>query len=557
MLKTRRSVLISLLIVFLAIWITTLTLSLEDRSRVLAQSTERIERLAKIAALHAERTFFGADILARYLALEYVEHGAAKDLSSLLFQPDRDTRLYPQFGIINSQGIYTSNIRTPPDRADFNDTPSFLHHKRASGDPFLIERIVDGRFSEKLSIQVTRRIDKPEKGFIGVAVVSFAPQYFAELYFDLVSPRRVMYLVGNDGNAWTEYTGAQLKVDRDVRSTEWFQEIEKQPGKNAGLIKISNQNHTTDYYAYHRVSGFPLTVVIADSHDVMFANYLVADKSRNLAAIFMSILLGILFIVLEISARKLSQYADSMQLQTKKLTSALDVKAVFIRNISHELRTPLAGITAGADYIKTFTDAEDMRETAQSILTASDHLKNIVDNLLTLSAVGSSPSLPGKEKVNVLDVISDIIAINHADASRKGLALNLKPPDIDLPLVAISKTALMQVLQNLTHNAIKFTDRGGVAIDVQLARKFVKIVVEDTGAGISPEDIPKLFKQFSQLEQFGSRPNSGTGLGLYLSAQLVESFGGWMGLESTLGMGSKFCVVLPFSEDENECRHSA
>ena len=198
-----------------------------------------------------------------------------------------------------------------------------------------------------------------------------------------------------------------------------------------------------------------------------------------------------------------------------------------------------------------------MRETAQSILTASDHLKNIVDNLLTLSAAGSSPSLPGKEKVNVLDVISDIIAINQADASRKGLALSLKPPDIDLPLVAISKTALMQVLQNLTHNAIKFTDRGGIALDVQLARKFVKIVVEDTGAGISPEDIPKLFKQFSQLEPFGSRSHSGTGLGLYLSAQLVESFGGWMGLESSVGKGSKFCVVLPFFGDKNECRHTA
>ena len=77
-------------------------------------------------------------------------------------------------------------------------------------------------------------------------------------------------------------------------------------------------------------------------------------------------------------------------------------------------------------------------------------------------------------------------------------------------------------------------------------------MIADTGAGISPEDIPKLFQQFSQLEAFGSRPLSGTGLGLYLSAQLVESFGGQIGLESSVGIGSKFSVTLPFVEVGNE-----
>jgi signal transduction histidine kinase len=151
-----------------------------------------------------------------------------------------------------------------------------------------------------------------------------------------------------------------------------------------------------------------------------------------------------------------------------------------------------------------------------------------------------------------LNVVEEVIAINQADASRKGLALSLKHPDIDLPLVAVSKTVLIQVLQNLVNNAIKFTDRGGVAFEVQLDGKFVKIVIEDTGMGINSEDIPKLFKQFSQLEAFGSRPLSGTGLGLYISAQLVESFGGQIGLESSVGVGSKFSVTLPFGDIEKK-----
>ncbi len=552
MLKARRSVLISLLIVLASIWITTVILSIQDQSRVLTQSTQRIERLAKIAALHAERSIFGADILAKVLTLEYLQEGDAINLSKWQTSSIADPRFYPQVGIIDSKGMYVAGNITPLVKLDLSDRPHFIFHKNGSGGPLFVGRTVVGRISGKLSIQVTRRIDKPGKGFVGVAVVSFAPQYFAELYKDMVSPGRAMYLVGEDGYSRTEYSGAELKVDRDVRSTRWFQEIEKQPGEDSGIIEVPDENHASEYYAYHRVPGLPLMVVISASNDEMFSDNLAADRSRYMAAILMSLILSILFIVIELSARKSIDLQGDLQLQSKNLASALDAKEVFIRNISHELRTPLAGITAGADFIKTFTDEEDMRETAESILSASDHLKNIVDNLLMLSSVGSSSTLAKNEKVNVLDVVEEVIAINQAEASRKGLALSLKHPDIDLPFVAVSRTALIQVLQNLVNNAIKFTDRGGVAFDVQLDGKFVKIVVEDTGEGISPEGIPKLFKQFSQLEEFGSRPLSGTGLGLYLSAQLVESFGGQIGLESSVGIGSKFNITLPFVEGGNE-----
>lgn len=519
---------------------------------MLAQSTERVERLAKVAALHAERSIFGADILAKFLTREYLEYGNAINLLSWQARAIADARLYPQVGVIDSKGIYIAGSVTPFVKLDLSDRPHFTFHKNESGGPLFIGRTVVGRATGKLSIQVTRRIDKPEKVFFGVAVVSFAPQYFAELYKDMVSPGRAMYLVGEDGYTRTEYSGAELKVDRDVRSTKWFQEIEKQPGKVFGLIEDSDKNNASEYYAYHRVPGLPLVLVISASNDEMFSDYLVAERSRYFAAILMSVMLLILFIVIELSSRKSMKLEDSLQLESKNLTLALNVKEVFLRNISHELRTPLAGITAGADFIKNFTNEEDMRETAESIRSASDHLKSIVDNLLMLSTVSSSSTLAKKENVNVLNVVEEVIAINQADASRKGLALSLKHPDIDLPLVAVSKTVLIQVLQNLVNNAIKFTDRGGVAFEVQLDGKFVKIVIEDTGMGINSEDIPKLFKQFSQLEAFGSRPLSGTGLGLYISAQLVESFGGQIGLESSVGVGSKFSVTLPFGDIEKK-----
>ena len=125
MLKARRSILISLLIVFASIWITTLILSAQDRSRVLAQSTQRVERLAKAAAFHAERSVLGADILAKILALEYLEQGEAIKLSAWKTRSIADTRDYPQAGIINSKGFLIAGTSIPFVKLDLNDRPHF------------------------------------------------------------------------------------------------------------------------------------------------------------------------------------------------------------------------------------------------------------------------------------------------------------------------------------------------------------------------------------------------------------------------------------------------
>ena len=161
MLKARRSVLISLLIVFASIWITTLTLSVQDHSRVLAQSTQRIERLAQIAALHAERSILGADILAKVLTLEYLEEGDAINLSRWQTRSIADPRFYPQVGIIDSKGMYIAGNVIPFVKLDLSDRPHFTFHKNGSGGPLLVGRTLRGRASGKLSIQITRRIDKP------------------------------------------------------------------------------------------------------------------------------------------------------------------------------------------------------------------------------------------------------------------------------------------------------------------------------------------------------------------------------------------------------------
>ena len=187
-----------------------------------------------------------------------------------------------------------------------------------------------------------------------------------------------------------------------------------------------------------------------------------------------------------------------------------------------------------------------MQETAQGIVTATAHLKDIVDNLLMLSANVDVTNQLVLEEVSLLKVITDSVLMNQREVDRKHLTLQIKSPEgDDSAMVFSNKTALLQILQNLISNALKFTEKGGIVVEVQRTGGFFKVSVEDEGVGINAADIPKLFKQFAQLEQFWTRPMSGTGLGLYLSAQLVQALGGEIGVESTLGQGSKFFFTVP------------
>ena len=532
-------------IAFFSIWMGYHVLSEEDYGRTYDESKTRIERLAQTAALHAERTIAGGDALARQMVLGYLEKGEKLDLFTWNRAGLVDPDFYPQIGIINSNGIYVKGSVAQFEKVDLNDRPHFVFHKNGNADVLFVGRVVRGRVSGKLSIQLTRRIDRPGKGFEGVAVVSFSPQYFVEFYKDIVSPGRSMYLIGDDGYSRTEYTGEKLEVDRNLLQEKWYQLMSKEQQK-VGVVAVDGADGQREFYAYHEVPNLPLTVVINASNDEMFSAYNRANRSRMLGALSLTLILLILLLIIERNNRMSLRNEAALKKQAKDLSEAIEVKEKFVRNISHELRTPLAGIAAGGDYIYQFSTEKDMQETAQGILTATAHLKDIVDNLLMLSANVDLSNQLVLEEVSLLNVINASVLMNQREADRKHLTLQIKSPEGgDSAMVFSNKTALLQILQNLISNALKFTEKGGIVVEVQRTGGFFKVSVEDEGIGINAADIPKLFKQFAQLEQFGARPMSGTGLGLYLSAQLVQALGGEIGVESTLGQGSKFFFTVP------------
>jgi len=222
----------------------------------------------------------------------------------------------------------------------------------------------------------------------------------------------------------------------------------------------------------------------------------------------------------------------------------------FVANISHELRTPLASIRLLLDTLQgdPTPEPELMRHLIEQIAVEVDALSQLAQELLDLSQIESGQALLRLVPVRVADLISEPVARLRPQAERKRQHIALDVPP-DLTALA-DPEQVSRVIVNLLHNAIKFTAEGG-AIGVMGARgqgaeagaEEVVIEVWDTGSGIAPEDLPRIFERFYRADR--ARGGGGTGLGLAIAKHIVEAHGGRIWAESEPGRGSVFRFTLP------------
>jgi len=225
-------------------------------------------------------------------------------------------------------------------------------------------------------------------------------------------------------------------------------------------------------------------------------------------------------------------------------------KAHFLANMSHELRTPLNSIIGFADVLLMGLDGnltERMLEDVQLIRNNGYHLRDIINDILDMAKIEANRLEIIFEPFDIQRVAGEVMAMAAPLAEQKGLQLHLDIPDDIDPLVA-DRTRVRQVLWNLIGNAIKFTDRGDIAMRVQRQNGEVLFTVTDTGIGIAEEHLPHIFDQFSQINPGRRGSISGTGLGLSISKRLVELHGGRIWVESLPDQGSTFRFAIPVRE---------
>ncbi len=215
----------------------------------------------------------------------------------------------------------------------------------------------------------------------------------------------------------------------------------------------------------------------------------------------------------------------------------------FVANVSHELRTPMTIIRG---YAETLLDEDPpSRETAgrmlPRIISEVDRLSTIAHDLLTLSVAESSPVR--KSRCDLAEVTRGVVSGLWAKAAGKGLGISYEGEE-SLPL-HVNPVQIEQVVLNLVDNAVNYTAQGSVEVSLERDGDKAILIVRDTGLGISPEHIERVFERFYRVDRGRSRATGGTGLGLSIVRHIVEAHGGRVGLESVLGQGSVFRVELP------------
>jgi len=255
------------------------------------------------------------------------------------------------------------------------------------------------------------------------------------------------------------------------------------------------------------------------------------------------------------SAQRLESQNATLEQQRGELTrlnAELDrtsrLKDLFLANVSHELRTPLNSIIGFSELLLSENMGpltEQQRDFLETVARNGRHLLQLISELLDLSKIGAGQLELFREPVALADAMREAATSVHALVQAHRHTLSLEPPPAPLT-VSADPTRLRQVLLNLLSNAIKFTpDGGSVTLGARPEPGHVRVWVTDSGIGIAPEDQPKLFREFVQLDASPARRFEGTGLGLALCKRLVELHGGTLGLESALGRGSTFWFTLP------------
>ena len=275
--------------------------------------------------------------------------------------------------------------------------------------------------------------------------------------------------------------------------------------------------------------------------------------------------------------QQLTERNQQLALSNEELARATRLKDEFLANMSHELRTPLnaiLGMTEGLQE-QVFGDINAKQLKALTTIERSgSHLLELINDILDLSKIEAGQIQLECVPTALVPLCTSSLAFVKQQALKKQIQLEIKLPP-NPPFLLVDERRIRQVLINLLNNAVKFTPEGGritlaaslplLDSDLELedclgqmdSQPFLRITVTDTGIGICPQNIPKLFQPFVQIDSALNRQYAGTGLGLALVKRIVALHGGRVGLTSELGVGSCFSIELPVTQSSPQAKQSA
>ncbi|HEY3490498.1 MAG TPA: ATP-binding protein [Candidatus Deferrimicrobiaceae bacterium] len=331
---------------------------------------------------------------------------------------------------------------------------------------------------------------------------------------------------------------------RGMRLPDLYPEEEKAP-----VVAMASRLTGVAYVGewHHRLKDGSLITIVVRSHDVDY----MGRKGR-------------LGVITDISGLKraeelLRNLNETLEQKVRARTAELEkanatlseldrLKSLFIASMSHELRTPLNSIIGFTGILlQGFAGPlnEEQAKQLGMVKGSARHLLDLITDIIDLSKIEAGKIGLDLGPVDLAQVAREVLGEFRVAAAQKSVSLSIDAPD-RLPIEADARR-VRQVLINLVGNAVKFTEGGSVSVSLTQEEETATVAVRDTGPGIRPEDLGKLFRQFSQVGLAETPKHEGTGLGLYLSRKLMRMMQGDIRVESTFGRGSVFIATLPAS----------
>jgi len=491
-------------------------------------------------------------------------------------------KFFNQVGIIDEQGIYSFSNLPITKKIDLSDREHFKIHKEIYPYSIFLSKPVLGRASGRWSIQLTRRLNKPDGSFNGVAVVSFDPTYFVNFYkkIDLGS-NGFTALVGLDGSVRTIRAGEKTSINAENLNIQIPNEY----------LNLENGFFTTDkifdgtqrIYAFEKLSNQPLFVLVGITENDALLDY---SRSQQSYILFGS-LLSALILLFTFTSLKMIQKSIEINEQTTELnhrllqSEKLAALGQLSAGVAHEINNPIgyvsSNITSLNKYFLKLEDLIDLYEDQYKKYATQEQV-SIVNNfkkLINYDFIKEDTKFLLNETIEgiskVKDIITDLKNFARSDSSEKwqkvDLLKNLKSTlnivnneirynadveiDIDdLPEIECMPTQLNQVFLNLIVNAsqaVKPNERGLIKIKARKVNDSVVMSFSDNGQGIDKKNILKIFNPFYTTKEVGK----GTGLGLSVSHGIIQKHNGSIEVTSTVGVGTEFTLTLPIHQSSN------
>ena len=503
---------------------------------------QNLSNLTRAFAEHSTKTIEGADQALRFVRSEYLQAGAPLDIASYLRRETIIHKAYHLISVIGPDG-YVSHSSQPFQRVDLRDREHFRVHVDARDDRLFISRPVLGRVSGKWSIQLTRRVTLPDGRFGGVVVLSLSPDYLTSFYKDVdLGASGVITLVGFDGIVRARATPASTAGGQDVSDSPLFR-LAQEHGEGARRMtaKIDGIDRI---WAFRRLDEPGLFVFTGMAASDVFA---ASDRRRTmylLGGLAVTVLVVALLGGLLARMRRQAGLVRMLRESRAKAKEANQLKSRFLASVSHELRTPLNGILGYAELIRDTSADAEAREYGLVIHQSAKHLHKLVDTILDLAKIESRRMPILNAPVALRGLLVEACALSRVPAAAKGLETALTIADALPPELLTDRTRLLQILNNLLGNAVKFTAQGSIALSARPDRGGVCIEVIDTGVGIAPAQMKSLFTRFHAATTEFVHPEQGAGLGLPLSKELAELLGGSLAIDSS-PQGTRASLWLP------------